>query len=1120
MRIVGRRFPQVRWNEITSGAEVYAGDVRMDGCLVGAVLRSPFPHARIRSLDLTRARRMPGVHAVISAEDFQQDARYIHLGGSLADRAPVAHQFVRFEGEEVAAVAAETAQKAKAALDAIDVRYQRLSAPLSMDAAVKARRGIHERATGEINVSVRMPRRWGELSFARRSSTAWVSGRFSYPRVTHACMEPNTTLASWDEERQRLELWTSTQAPEFVVKEVSHVLGLSPEQVVCREVAVGGGFGAKSKICEHEVIAAALSRAARQPVLLALSREEEFATTKTRHRVEIDLRLSADESGRLCVVEADLDVENGAYNHSGPSVLSWCVGVLATLYQPLGVEVVGRLIDTAIQPGGQFRGYGQPQVVFALESLMDDLANARGIDPIDFRMLNANRPNTQTLSGARIGTARLVECLDRARGEIGWNEKRAARQPGRGLGVAIGIHGSGVYAYEGANHSEAAVDVFEDGNVVVRFGGADPGTGQRTILAQIAAEALGLSVGEVDVVLMDSETTPFDMGAWSSRGTQMGGQAVKRAATEMAELLLARAHEKLGGKVVLSGGVARNEQGEEISLGDLVRLSDATSDGRLSVTAEYVVPDVEMPRPESIRLNMSPSYSFTAHAVEVEVDENTGEVRIVDYVAVQDCGQIVNPTLAEGQIIGGVVMGLGATLGEEMIHEGGRIVNPTFMNYALPRAADVPDIRVVFLDGHEPAGPHGAKNLGELGTIPPAPAVANAIFDAVGVRIRELPITPDKVLEALRAQRGSSVQAVSIWRRPRRWLISFMRWAYPRGAYWVLERMGGRLTRRGTRQPVGEVGQLVRPTTLDEVAETDGQPLAGGTDLLVSRRQGLAKSSRLVSLDRVGALSNINEDPDGAIRIGAMVNLSQFADAVRDEIPLVAEAVDSIASTQIRNMATVGGNLLQGKRCWFFRNGFPCYKRNGWRSPCYAVLGDHRFYHAVIDAHRCQAVTPSDLATVLVALDASVAIRSSDGEIRTLSIDDLYTGPGETCLRSGDVLTEVVLPPGAPGRGGGFEKLRLWQGDFAVVSVAMTGLTADERDERDPRVVFGALASTPWRARKTERELATALPSTAEFRDCVGSELGRAAHPLSRNGWKLDAALGLAGRLYTRLRST
>lgn len=1117
MKLVGQRLPQVRWDEVTSGREKYSGDVRLSGTLVAAVLRSPFPYAKIRSLDVGRARGMPGVHAVITAEDLPRDVRYIHHGGPLADRPPLAREFVRFQGEEVAAVAAETAEQARDALAAIDVRYKRLAAPLSMAAAVRATRGLHDRMTGETNVAVRISRRWGDISLARQRSTTWVGNRFSYPRVTHACMEPNTTLASWDEARQRLELWTSTQAPYFVVEEVANALGLDPEQVVCREVAVGGGFGSKSKICEHEVIAAALSRLARRPVLLSLSREEEFATTKTRHRFEIDLRLSADQSGTLCVIEGDINVDNGAYNHSGPSVLASSVRLLGTLYQPLGVEVNGRLIDTAIQPGGQFRGYGLPQVIFALESQMDELAYAIDADPIDFRIRHANKPDTVTLSGARIGTASLVECLERVRREIGWDEKRSQRPPGRGLGVAVCMHGSGYYTYKGANRSEATVDVYEDDRVVVRFGGADAGTGQRTILAQVAAEALDLPADRVEVEMMDSETTPYDLGAWSSRGTQMGGHAVERAATAVAESLRDRAQEKLGGDIEISGGVARNEHGEEISLGEIVRLHDETRDGRLSVTAEYIVPpDVELLDPEKLQINMSPSYAFAAHAVEVEVDETTGEVRVVDYVAVHDSGRVINPTLAEGQVIGGVVMGIGGALSEEVIHEGGRIVNPTFMHYALPRSADVPDVRVFFIEEPEAAGPHGAKNLGELTVVPTAPAIANAVFDAVGVRIRDLPITPDKVLEALRARREPGVQPVPVWKRPRRWFISFMRWAYPRGVHWLLDRVGTRLARRPAQQPIE---QLVRPTTLDEAAARDGELLAGGTDLLASGRQGISRSSSLISLDRVGTLSKIHEDADGALRVGAMVKLSRLADEFRSEIPMLAEGVDSIASAQIRNMATVGGNLIQAKRCWFFRNDFPCYKRNGPTSPCYAVLGDHRFYHAVIDAHRCQAVTPSDLATVLVALNASVTIRRRDGRMQELRMDDLYTGPGETCLRSGDILTEVVLPAGSSRRYGGFEKLRLWQGDFAIVSLAMAGLTAEHYNEKDPRIVFGALAPKPWRARRTERALADGTPSETELRDYLTAELSDVAHPLSGNRWKLDAALGLASRLYRRLRA-
>src|SRR5439155_1575824 len=323
-----------------------------------------------------------------------------------------------------------------------------------------------------------------------------------------------------------------------------------------------------------------------------------------------------------------------------------------------------------------------------------------------------------------------------------------------------------------------------------------------------------------------------------------------------------------------------------------------------------------------------------AHAVEVEVDRDTGRVRILDYVAAHDIGKAINPTMVEGQIIGGIAMGLGAALGEELIYEEGRLVNPAYLNYALPRAADLPRIRPILIEEGDPGGPYGAKSIGELSVIPAATAVG------------------------------------------------------------------------------------------------------GGSDVLLQRRQNLIAPSRIVSLAEIEALAVLRTAADGAIEVGAGVTLARLARELAQSVPLVAEAVASIASPQVRAVATVGGNLVQAKRCWFFRTGFDCYKRGGATCPCYAVQGDHRFYHAAVGAHRCQATTPSDLATVLLALDADIVIGHQGGE-RVVPIASFYTGPGETVLGASELVLRVRVPKAAAARRAAFEKLGLWQGDFAVASAAV-----------------------------------------------------------------------------------
>src|SRR4029077_16389506 len=415
--------------------------------------------------------------------------------------------------------------------------------------------------------------------------------------------------------------------------------------------------------------------------------------------------------------------------------------------------------------------------------------------------------------------------------------------------------------------SMAAIDLYADGHARVRFGGADAGTGQRTILAQIAAEELGLSYERVEVLSIDSERTPIDQGAWSSRGTHMTGHAVRKASRELAERLRR-------GESAPAGGVITHE-------------------------ASYT--DEIMEAPGSSRTpNFSATYTFAAHAVEVDVDRDTGHVRILDYVAAHDIGRAINPTMVEGQIVGGVAMGLGAVLGEELIYENGRPVNPAYLHYALPRAADLPRVRSILIEDPDPNGPYGAKSIGELGVIPAAPAVANAIYDAVGIRLRDLPFTPDKVLAALAEKDGRRTRRFGIWRRPDRWQIELVRRSYPLGVHRLLDVIGMLLAKRRPHRPIASV---VAPASLDAAIAAlgpDSAPIGGGTDLLLQRRQGLAHPTQLVSRGEIGALGTIETTADGALEIGAGVTLSRIARDLADRVPALAEAAASIASAQVR----------------------------------------------------------------------------------------------------------------------------------------------------------------------------------------------------------------------------
>lgn len=1116
MSYVGARVRPIDWEARTRGETRFAADLTSPQHLHAAVLRSPHPYAEIVSLDVSRAERLPGVRAVITTADFPAGITYLHRGAPLSDRPPLADGVVRHVGQEVAAVAADTPEEARAALRAIRVRYRVRSAALTPRAALAdGARRLHERVTGEANVAVKLASDWGDVETGLRAGTTVVEGDYVYPSVSHVCMEPNTTLAAWDEASRTVQLWTSTQAPWFIAKEVSHLLGIPHDDVICREVAVGGGFGSKSKASEHEVLAAALSRKAGLPVLLELSREEEFGANKPRHRFETHLRTAADDDGTIRLFDADVLVDNGSYSHMGSSVMRVGMITLGSMYRPDGARFTSRLVDTATQPGGQFRGYGTPQVSLAVESQVDELALRLGLDPLEMRLRNLGPENETTLCGYDVTTSRLGDCLVAVRDGLDWDARKAAGATGgsssRGLGVAAGMHGSGAYAYEFANRSDAAVDLFDDGHVRVRHGSADAGTGQNTILAQIAADELGVDLADVEVLSMDSERTPFELGAWSSRGTHMTGSSVGQAARELGDQLRSIAEDKLGGgPVTLRGGRAVAPTGD-VALGDLVGLSDAAEGGVLSHETSYVLEGTEMISTGKDRFNLSPTYAYAAHGALVDVDRRTGKVTVLDYVAAHDVGRALNPTAVEGQIVGGAAMGLGAALGEELVREGGRVVNPTYLHYAMPRSADLPSIRPVIVNAEDPAGPYGAKSVGEMSIVPPGAAVANAVRDAVGVRITELPITPEKVITALAEQEGRR-RRHGLWRRPGRWWVALLRALYPFGLHHVLHHWGTRIGRG-----VGPRGHLpaappeiLRPGSAEALAaavDAGAQPIGGGTDALVERERQARPAPVLVSTIGVPSMRRVREQ-DGALLVGAAVSLAELEEALPPGLGFVAEAVRSIASPQIRNSATVGGNLAQEKRCWFFRNGFSCYKRNGVTSPCYAVTGDHRFQHAVIDGHRCQAVTPSDLGTVLQALDAEVVLQRG-ARTRRVSLADLYDGPGELALEEGEIVQHVVVPLPAAGSRGAFRKLALYQGDFATASATVTARVDDDGAWHDVRVVLGAIAPTPWRASATERALEGTVPTTEQVRRVLDRELDAHAHPLPGNGWKLDAVAGL-----------
>lgn len=1101
MSAIGAGARHVDWAAITSGSATYADDITLPHQLVGAVLRSPHAHARIVSVDTARARAIPGVRAVLTADDVP-DKPYLDYRPVDADRRILAKEVVRHIGEPIALIAADDEETATRALAAIRVRYRRLPV---LDTMAKARRpgapAIHRGCPG--NVAYEIHRSFGEAPEARSRTRHTVRSRYRSTRQTHATMEPHTVLAHWRPDEGCLHVWAPSQNPRLLHRDLAQLFGLELHSVRMHEIAVGGDFGGRTQISSTEALVCALSLATERPVKLRQSRSEEFAFTKWRLSWDTEVELGCDAVGAVTYLQANFDVDNGAYNQAGPGEMIYGSIALGSSYRWMSYDSDGSCVYTNKSSASSFRGAGGYAVNWTLECAIDELAEKAGIDPIDFRLQNmVSEVGDESITGWKIKSSALRDCLAAVRREIDWDRKRAQGGRGSGVGVACVVHVTAL-SRDYMLRSRAALDISPDGHVTVRSGCGDAGTGQKTLLCQTVGEVLGIEPGEISIVTTDTGLTPHDAGAGASRGSFVSVSTVKKLAEEVRDTLRAAAAEKFHADPAgVSWGAGRAEWGNEaIEIGDLAVLAAPTAD-TFSLEVEFTG-DSREAASDGFE-DIAPTYSFAAHAVEVDVDENTGAVHVRKIVAAHDSGTILNPTSARGQVEGGAIMGLGAVLGESLIFEGGRVVNPSYVDYVIPRAADTPEIETIFVPSEDEVGPFGAKGLGEIPLLAVGPAVTNAISHAIGVRLTEAPHTPDQVLRAIRARDGLSQRAGSLGRDPKRWWVEAMRRAYAYGAKAVLTRLAALLPTSPAAVPITGIA---RPRSLEhalrEMASRPAPaPMGGGTDILALQAQGLPNPPVLVELTTVPDLTRVTVG-DGGVTIGAAVSLAQLAREPRVGAAL-RSTVEQIATPQIREAATVAGNLCQTKRCWFFRNGFDCYKRGGPARPCYAVLGDHRFYHAVEGGHRCQAVTPSDLATTLVALDAQAEI-AARGTRRSMSVERLYTGPGEVNLAPGEMITAIHLATSALDRRTVYRKFSLWQGAFAVFTICVSASLGDDGSARDVRIVLGGVGPTPRRQHLAEAELEGARPTIAALDRCVATWL-KQTHPLDDNHWKAFAA--------------
>ena len=761
MEVVGKAAPRIDARSKVDGSAHYADDLSFGGMLHAAVARSEHAHAELLSLDTERARTVPGVEAVLSARDIPGE-NLIPL--IIPDLPVLADRRVRFVGEPIAVVAAETREAAEEAARLVRASYRPL--PAVFDAREAMRDGaprIHERG----NVFRYIPLRKGDVAKGFAEADLIVEGEFTTPYQEHAYLETQGVICV-PEADGCYSLYGSVQCPFYVHDALVRVLGVPHHRIRVVQAAVGGGFGGKEDVPSILAgLAAIAARATRRPVKLIYGRKEDIETMSKRHPSHTRIRIGAKSDGRLVACEVEYVLDGGAYATLSPVVLFRGVAHAAGPYEIPHVKVDGYAVATNKVPSGAFRGFGSPQVIFAHESLYDELAERLGIDPVEFRRRNALAIGKRTATGQLITeSAGLTDCLDTVERESGWKEKRrgGALRPRPhdgggarryGIGVSAIAYGVGLGA-RGAAHDKAGavVKLYPDHSVHVAVGNTEMGQGMRTVISQIAAEALGLPLESVITIDADTSRVPDSGPTVASRTTLMSGRAVLDACDRIrgrifsvaSSLLEAPANELAiaNGRVAWKGAPERSLALDEVLAEFFRRRENPAAEG-------YTVSPACSFDEHTGQGDAYICYSFAANVAEVEVDIETGETRVLRITTAHDIGRAINPQTAEGQIEGGVLQGIGFALVEECLWDSaGRIVNPRLSTYVIPTAADAPEIRVFIREHPFSGGPFGAKGLGEMPLMGVAPAVINAIADAAGVRVRDLPATPERIRSLLR----------------------------------------------------------------------------------------------------------------------------------------------------------------------------------------------------------------------------------------------------------------------------------------------------------------------------------------------------------------------------------
>jgi CO/xanthine dehydrogenase Mo-binding subunit len=765
---IGVSVPRLENNEKITGRILYTINVELPGMLYAKIFRSSIPHGRLLRVDASRAEAMPGVRCVLTRDDLTRGDIDPYFGPVIRDQPILAIDKVRFAGDPVAAVAADSEQIAEEAVHVIEAEYEELpplmdpreavaeDAPLIHEQLRAAEVGFADMRSLNIGAGPRnsasyFKLRRGDIDAGFRQADLLVEDEYYVPGVQHAALEPHAAVAHVHADG-RIEVWSCTQNPSVVREQLATMFRAPLSRVRVIVPYVGGGYGAKT-YPKLEPLAVALARKARRPVRVVASREEVFYTV-TRHAVRSRLRTGVTRDGRLVARQAELFYDKGAYADIGPRTSKNGGYSSGGPYKIPNLKLDSYAIYTTKPPSGAYRGFGVPQVCWAYEQQMDQIAERLGVDPLELRLRNIVGEGDAFATGEILHAVPIREALLCVADAIRWREPPA--QPGgsrvRGKGLACMIKSTMTPTV-----SSATVKMEEDGSVTVLTGTVEIGQGSDTVLAQMAADVLAVPVGRVHVIHSDTAVTPYDQSTSSSRSTFSMGNAVRQAAGEVREQLVemaARQMEIAPTDVVLEDGTAhpRGAPARRVSYDAVFRSRFGMGVG--SILGRGVFTTTGGLDPDTGQGKASAFWFTGAGACEVEVDRETGVVTVLRYVGAVNAGKVINPLLAQGQIEGSVLCALGHTFYEEMVYDGGTLVNPNFMDYRLPTAFEMPaDLRVILLEDRHREGPYGAIGIGESAVAAVAPAVGNALARAVGVRIRDLPITPEKVLAALRARR-------------------------------------------------------------------------------------------------------------------------------------------------------------------------------------------------------------------------------------------------------------------------------------------------------------------------------------------------------------------------------